>query len=68
MMATENQGPTIIGVTAFFWALALIVISLRFWSLQIRKRQVCAHDLLILLGFVSCSAFQCESQVRSTKL
>jgi hypothetical protein len=52
-MASDSQGPTIIGVTMLFWVMALVALGLRFWSLQIRRRRVFAHDLLVLLGFVS---------------
>ena len=51
-MASDNQGPTIIAVTAVFWSLAVIALGLRFWALHMRKRKILAHDLWILLGFV----------------
>lgn len=52
-MASDNQGPVIIGVTMLFWVIALVALGLRFWSLRIRRRRVFAHDLLVFLGFVS---------------
>ncbi|KAK3984628.1 hypothetical protein QBC44DRAFT_336643 [Cladorrhinum sp. PSN332] len=60
-MATEdNQGPTILAVTAVFWALALLALGLRFWSLNIRKRKILVHDLLALSGFIfSTALFVC---------
>lgn len=54
-MASDNQGPTIIAVTAVFWSLAVIALGLRLWALHIRKRKILAHDLWILLGFVRAS-------------
>ncbi|KJZ72357.1 hypothetical protein HIM_08283 [Hirsutella minnesotensis 3608] len=55
-MATDNQGPTIIGVTMMFWGFALIALCLRFWCLQVKKRSVSAHDLWILIGFACATA------------
>ncbi|KAK4156105.1 hypothetical protein C8A00DRAFT_12914 [Chaetomidium leptoderma] len=55
-MATESLGPTIIGVTMLFWVLAFVALGLRFWSLQIRRRGIFAHDVLVLLGFIFATA------------
>ncbi|KAK4167901.1 hypothetical protein QBC43DRAFT_125777 [Cladorrhinum sp. PSN259] len=55
-MSSNSRGATIVEVTAVFWALAVIALGLRFWSLHIVKRKFLLHDLLIIFGFVFSTA------------
>lgn len=54
-MADADRGPIFIGVTVMFEALALIAVGFRLWSLQLLKRRILAHDMLLLAGFVGYS-------------
>lgn len=51
-MAVTDKGPMIIGVTMMFEVIALGALCLRFWSQQLLRRKIYAHDIFTLFGFV----------------
>ncbi|KAK8036278.1 hypothetical protein PG993_008892 [Apiospora rasikravindrae] len=52
-MSRGTTGPVIIGVTMVTQVLAAVAVGLRLWSLQINRRKFVAHDVFVLIGFVS---------------
>lgn len=56
IMATDSAGPLIIGLTVLFEAIAIIAVSLRFWAQRSLRRQIFAHDILIVAGLVCATA------------
>lgn len=54
-MATDDTGPLIIGLTVMFEVIAIIAVSLRFWSQRSLKRRIFAHDIWVVIGLVKLS-------------
>ncbi|KAI2608560.1 uncharacterized protein GGS25DRAFT_490794 [Hypoxylon fragiforme] len=55
-MAVTDKGPMIIGVTMMFEVIALGALCLRFWSQQLLRRKIYAHDIFTLFGFICATA------------
>ena len=49
----DSKAALIIGITMIFEVLAAIAVGLRFWSQRLKRRKIFAHDVWIIIGFVS---------------
>lgn len=51
-MTANSTGPLIIGLTVMFEVIAMVAVSLRFWSQRSLKREMFADDIWIVIGLV----------------